>query len=115
MIRYNAAHRGAEKEVFPTAERLGLPTVCFTGLRWGKLLTAKPSDDGAPWAPSPADCYRFCLSNPLASVVLTGPKIRRELEESLSLLDDWRETDEQEMARIKAHGDWVRATAGEFW
>ncbi len=112
MIRYNAAHRGAEREVFPVADRVGLPTVCFTGLRWGKLL--EPSG-GEAWTPSAVDCYRFCLSNPSANVVLTAPKNTEELEESLTLLDDWRACNDTERRRIKAHGDRVRSTAGEFW
>src|SRR5262249_44203521 len=37
MVRYNAAHRGAEREVFPTTDRLGLPVVSFTAQRWGAL------------------------------------------------------------------------------
>ena len=116
MIRYNAAHRGAEQDVFPVTDRRGTPAVCFTALRWGKLLHAAPGSriDG-DWAPSPPDCYRFCLSNPSANVVLTAPRAREELEDSLTLLDDWRPMNEDEMVRMKTHGDRVRATAGEFW
>jgi aryl-alcohol dehydrogenase-like predicted oxidoreductase len=33
MIRYNAAHRGAETDVFPTTDALGLPVVVYTCLR----------------------------------------------------------------------------------
>src|SRR5207302_4135447 len=29
MIRYNAAHRGAETEVFPVTDALGLPVVVY--------------------------------------------------------------------------------------
>src|SRR5437016_3294978 len=38
MVRYNAAHRGAEREIFPQAQQLNLPLVTFTGLRWKALL-----------------------------------------------------------------------------
>src|SRR5690349_6498149 len=38
MIRYNAAHRGAEREVFPTTDALGMPVIAYTALRWGALL-----------------------------------------------------------------------------
>ena len=31
MIRYNAAHRGAESDVFPVTDALGMPVVTFTG------------------------------------------------------------------------------------
>src|SRR5439155_14728578 len=35
MVRYNAAHRGAEAEVFPVTDALGMPVVVYTCLRWG--------------------------------------------------------------------------------
>src|SRR5262249_54062916 len=35
MLRYNAAHRGAEEEVFPMTAAQGMPVIAFTGLRWG--------------------------------------------------------------------------------
>ena len=44
MIRYNAAHTGAEEDVFPVTSKLGLPVVTFTGLRWRDLLRATPDD-----------------------------------------------------------------------
>ena len=115
MIRYNAAHRGAEREVFPVSARIGIPVVCFTGLRWGALLRAPTCGQASVDPPTPRECYRFCLSNPSAGVVLTAPKVRPEMEEGLALLDDWRAMDEREMSRIQAHGDRVRASAGEFW
>ena len=44
MLRYNAAHRGAETEVLPAATALGLPVVAYTCLRWGALLHGTPAD-----------------------------------------------------------------------
>jgi aryl-alcohol dehydrogenase-like predicted oxidoreductase len=44
MLRYNAAHRGAEAEVFPTTDALGIPIIAYTALRWGGLLRATPDD-----------------------------------------------------------------------
>src|SRR5262249_29601089 len=38
MIRYNAAHRGAERDVLPVTQSLGLPVIAYTALRWGALL-----------------------------------------------------------------------------
>ena len=32
MIRYNAAHRGAERDVFPVTQPLGLPVIAYTAL-----------------------------------------------------------------------------------
>ena len=44
MIRYNAAHRGAEREVFPATDRAGMPVIAYTALRWGALLNPTPDD-----------------------------------------------------------------------
>ena len=114
MIRYNAAHRGAETEVFPVTGPLQIPVVAFTCLRWGALL--KPTADDPPHfaVPSAKECYRFVLSNPSVSVALTAPNNRRELMETLALLDDWRPVTEEERRALTSHGDRVRAEAGPF-
>jgi hypothetical protein len=74
MVRYNAAHRGAEREVFPLLpeppERPGI--FAYTATRWGSLLDPKRLPAGER-APSAADCYRFCLSHPGVDMVLCGP------------------------------------------
>jgi predicted aldo/keto reductase-like oxidoreductase len=115
MVRYNAAHRGAEQDVFPAARELALPVVTFTGLRWRALLGPTPSDpDGFTPARAP-DWYRFCLAHPGVTVALMAPGNRRELEENLTLLDDWRPPAEGEVERLRAHGDRVRRHAGAFW
>lgn len=44
MIRYNAAHRGAEREVFPVTSRLNLPVIAYTATRWRRLLESTPDD-----------------------------------------------------------------------
>ena len=42
MIRYNAAHRGAEREIFEPLEGPNRPAmIAYTATRWGKLLEAK--------------------------------------------------------------------------
>lgn len=114
MIRYNAAHRGAEHDVFPITQRQGLPVVCFTCLRWGALLepAVGAPDDGR--APEARDLYRFVLSNDSVSVALTAPNGRRQLQHTLSLLDDWHALSAARRSEIEAHGDRVRASAGPF-
>ena len=106
MVRYNAAHRGAERDVFPVANELRIPVVTFTALRWRALVSG---------AATAADCYRFCVANPSVTVTLAAPADRPELDHVLKLLDDWRAPSEQERVRIIAHGDNVRRTAGTFW
>ena len=87
MIRYNAAHRGAEREVFPVTEALGLPVIAYTALRWGALLRPTPEDPpGFVVPPAPA-WYRFVLQSPAVAVALMAPNDRAELEEDLTVLD----------------------------
>jgi hypothetical protein len=71
MLRYSAAHPGAEREVFPL---LGDPrpgVLAFTATRWGTLLKRHPLWNGDP--PSAAECYRYCLAEPAVHIVLTAP------------------------------------------
>jgi predicted aldo/keto reductase-like oxidoreductase len=115
MIRYNAAHRGAEREIFPVAQRNGIPVVTFTGLRWKALLAGTQDDPAGFVPPSAVDCYRFCLAQPAVSVALMAPGNRAELEEDMTLLDDWRVMETAERERLAAHGDRVKKNAGIFW
>jgi|SRR5579871_56600 len=113
MIRYNAAHRGAERDVFPVTQEQNIPVVTFTGLRWKALLHGTPGDPPAFSPPAAAEFYRFCLANPAVSVALMAPDNRAELEENLRLLDDWRAP--KDLEQILSHGDRVKKHAGEFW
>ncbi len=105
-IRYNAAHRGAETEVFPYIEeknRAGIVT--FTATRWKKLLNPKKVPPGRP-APSAADCYRFVLSNPSVDVCMMGADSLSQMRENLKVLDSPSMTDE-ELNRMREIGDYV--------
>jgi predicted aldo/keto reductase-like oxidoreductase len=115
MIRHNAAHRGAERDVFPVAAELGIPVVTFTGLRWGALLRSTPEDPPGFVPPTPKECYRFCLAHEHVTVALAAPANRRELEHDLALLEDWRAPLSAEMEAMRAHGGRVRRHAGLFW
>ena len=115
MIRYNAAHRGAEREIFPLTSRRKLPVVTFTGLRWGALLKSTAEDPPGVQPPAPRDCYRFCLANEHVSVALAAPGNRCELEHDLALLDDWRAPSEAELEAMRRHGDRVKRHAEVFW
>jgi len=114
MIRYNAAHRGAETDVFPVTTALGMPVVAYTALRWGALMQPTrddPEDFAAPAAPA---WYRFSLQNPAATVVLMAPENRQELEEDLSVLDAQGPLSAEEYRRLAEHGRRVRQHAGQF-
>jgi aryl-alcohol dehydrogenase-like predicted oxidoreductase len=85
MIRYNAAHPGAEQDIFPKLELRKSTIVTYTATCWRKLLCRPKGWDGPVM--TPGDCYRFCLSSPHVDVVLTGPANRAQLEENLAAMD----------------------------
>jgi predicted aldo/keto reductase-like oxidoreductase len=114
MIRYNAAHRGAEQDVFPVTDRRGIPVVAFTAQRWGALRKHTPDDPAGFSPPTAPAWYRFALAHPSVSVVLMAPGNRRELEEDLTLLEDWRPPRPEELQMLIAHGQRVRKHAGMF-
>jgi aryl-alcohol dehydrogenase-like predicted oxidoreductase len=78
MVRYNAAHRGAEREVFDTLGPGRPGIIAYTATRWGLLLQPLP---GAGFAQglSAAECYRFALGHPAVDTVLCAARTREEL------------------------------------
>ncbi|MHC4470941.1 MAG: aldo-keto reductase family protein [Planctomycetota bacterium] len=110
-VRYNAAHRGAEQDVFPhgPAERDARPgMVCFTATRWGSLLKPIP---GMTRTPTAGDCYRFVLSRPEVDVCLAGPRDRADLEAALDAISRGP-MDEEELAFMREVGDAVYTARG---
>jgi aryl-alcohol dehydrogenase-like predicted oxidoreductase len=106
MFRYNAAHRGAERDVFPFLDRDRRPgTTCYTATRWGQLLDPRKMPEGERPL-SGSECYRFVLSNPLADLCIAGPANEEQMTEALRALGDGPLTDE-EMARARRIGDYV--------
>jgi aryl-alcohol dehydrogenase-like predicted oxidoreductase len=108
-VRYNAAHRGAETEVFsplleiPHPQRPGIVT--FTATRWGQLLKAKNMPPGESPPPA-ADLYRFALSHPAVDVCLSGPASQAQMREALRALD-LGPLSEMELTRLRRLGDHV--------
>jgi predicted aldo/keto reductase-like oxidoreductase len=94
MIRYNMAHPGAERDIFPFLAKRQPAVVAYTATRWRKLLTRPAGWEGS--VPSAGDCYRFCLSDPHVDLVLTGPKNGAELDENLAALDKGPITPEED-------------------
>jgi len=114
MIRYNAAHRGAEKEVFPVTDALGMPVVVYTCLRWGGLLLGTPDDPPGFRVPRAPSWYRFALESPSVSVALMAPDNRAELEEDLSVLEARGPLAADDYERLAEHGARVRKHGGKF-
>lgn len=114
MIRYNAAHRGAEQDLFPVTDAKKIPVVSYTALRWGALLAPTADDPHSFKVPRAPEWYRFALSSPSVAVVLMAPKSRAELVENLSILADDGPLDARALEQLAAHGDRVRRHAGAF-
>ncbi len=114
MVRYNAAHPGAEREVFPlldvndVAARPGV--FAFTTTRWGSLLDTSltPKDEKTPRA---SDCYRFALTNPHVDSVIAGPKNGVELDEAIAAMERGPMSDD-ELAWMKRVGTAVHDAKG---
>ncbi len=106
-IRYNAAHTGAEKDIFPHIPADRRPgTVAYTATRWGDLF--KPSKMPQGEAPLRGrDAYRFVLSNPDFNVCMTGPSNAEHMREALAALDEGP-LSESENERIRRIGRHVR-------
>jgi hypothetical protein len=84
MVRHSAAHRGAEKEVFPRAAQRGASLITFSNTCYGRLL--QPHNDMAP--PTAADCYRYAMMQPGVGACMSAPATLAQLEENLAALRD---------------------------
>ena len=108
MVRYNAAHRGAETEVFPLLEGHGNPgVICYNSTRWGHLFDTRWMP-GSAAPPSPVDLYRYVLSSPHVHMVLTAPSTFDQLRDNLRTLESGPVTAEERM-RLERIGDHVHA------
>lgn len=110
MMRYNAAHRGAEQEIFPYLPHSEPGVVSYTATRWGKLLKRPRRWPATERTPTAGDCYRFVLSSPNVHVCLTAPRNARELKENLSVVTRGPLPTE-EMAFMRRFGDVVHDQA----
>jgi aryl-alcohol dehydrogenase-like predicted oxidoreductase len=105
-IRYNAVHRGAERDVFPLLpEKDGPGIVIFTATCHTKLLRRDyvPESERTPKAD---DCYRFVLSHPSVHVCISGPMNLEQSQENLRALEPGPMS-EDELAWIKRVGDHI--------
>lgn len=114
MVRYNAAHRGAEQDIFPHLPRYNPGVIGYTATRWRYLLRRPRGWSTSEPVPTPGMCYRFVLSNPNVHVCLTAPWNMKQLVENLDgvrggpLLED-------EMTFMRRFGDRVHASTGSMF
>ena len=106
MLRYNAVHRGAERDVFPhlPAERPpGL--IAYTATRWGHLLDPRKMPPGE--SPPPArDCYRFASPTRRSAWCCAGPRTASRCRRRSARSTRGRSTPD-ELARMRRIGDHV--------
>ncbi len=105
QVRYSAAHRGAESDIFRGLPDVRPGIVTYTATRWGKLLKATKMPPGERPLTA-AECYRFVLTHPAVDVCLAGPRTEQEMDEGLRALAEGPLSDE-ELQRVCAIGDHV--------
>jgi aryl-alcohol dehydrogenase-like predicted oxidoreductase len=116
MLRYNAKHPGAEKDIFPHLIPDKTSVVAYTATSWQQLLKPLKNVEMPAW-PGPSSeqmppltaalCYRFCLSNPNVHVTLTGPKTRAQLDQNIAALEAGPLSDD-ELAWVRQYGAIVK-------
>ena len=94
MIRYNAAHPGAEQDIFPHLEARKPLIISYTTTSWRQLLKPikgikMPPFPGKESVPplTPELCYRFVLQSPHVHVALTAPKTVSQLEQNMKSVE----------------------------
>ena len=104
-IRYNAANRGAEDDIFPHLPENRPGIVAFQATRRMSLSKSKriPNNEKRP---SAGDCYRFALSNPCVDVVITAPSTAQQMAENLAEVAKGPMT-EEDLEWMRRIGDYV--------
>ena len=113
MIRYNAAHRGAEQDIFPYLEQYNPGVVGYTATRWRYLLRRPRGWPKEGRIPTAGMCYRFVLSNPNVHVCLTAPTNTKQLEENIAALREGPLC-EEDLQFMRKFGDAVHRTRKWF-
>lgn len=108
-LRYNAVHRGAEREVFPKLDEVPRErrpgVVTFTTTRWGHLCDPRRTPP-AERTPTGTDCYRFALSDPRVDIAMAGPGSADEMRQALAALE-LGPMGEDELAWMRRVGDHI--------
>lgn len=105
MVRYNAAHRGAEKDIFPYVQKQNTGIIAYTATCWRRLLK-KPKKWQQKRIPIAGDCYRLVLSNENVDICLMAPRNIKEFNENLGQIRKGKLSDE-DFAFMLQFGDYV--------
>jgi predicted aldo/keto reductase-like oxidoreductase len=105
-VRYNAAHRGAERDIFPKLPAQARPgIVAYTATRWGNLVD-RGRVPKAERVPRASDCYRFVLANPAVDVCVSGPRTVAQMQDTLKDMDRGP-LSEEDMVWMRRIGDHI--------
>lgn len=113
MIRYNAAHRGAEQEIFPHLQAHHPFLVSYTATRWTRLLRRPRGYPKGDRVPDAGMCYRFVLTNPNVDVCLTAPSNMEQLNANLAAVRQGPLA-EDDLIFMRRFGDVVHARHRRF-
>ncbi len=113
MIRYNAAHPGAEEDIFPYVSAHKTGVISYTATRWCRLLVRPRGWPASEPAATAGQCYRFVLSNPNVQVALTAPSNEKQLLENLREVERGP-LPKDEMGFLRRFGAYVHDHAGWF-
>jgi aryl-alcohol dehydrogenase-like predicted oxidoreductase len=113
MLRYNAAHRGAEKDVFPYLVTHNPAIVSYTATRWTELMRRPKGWPKDGLIPDAGMAYRFVMSNPQVHVCLTAPANEKQLKDNIAAVRRGA-LNEEEMHFMKQFGDAVYSTRKWF-
>ncbi len=104
-VRYNAAHRGAEQDIFAKTNGMNIGLVSFTATCWGKLMEQKKMPAGVV-AATAGDCYRFVLAREEIDCCMMGVKNLAMFRQNMAELEKGPMS-EEELARMREVGDIV--------
>jgi len=113
MMRYNAAHRGAEEDIFPHLAKHDPWVISYTATCWGFLIRRPKSWPDDERIPDAGMCYRFVLSNPHVDVCLNAPSNMQQLKDNLAAVRRGP-LNEEDLEFMKKFGDVVHHTRKWF-
>lgn len=105
MVRYNAAHRGAEHEIFSHLDgkdRQGI--VAFNALKHGAMLKRPRGWSESRPIPTARQCYRFVLSHPGMDLCLSGPSKFEHVKELVKIIEEGTMSPD-ELSYMREFGD----------
>ena len=104
-VRYNAVHRGAERDIFPHLDEQPPGIVSFTATSWGQLLKQKKMP-AATAPPSAGDCYRFVLARSEIDVCMMGVRDLEMFNANMKIIEKGPMGTE-ELERMRTIGDYI--------